>query len=168
MLAVHSNTIIFPHENVSTMRARTLSVLFTCCCPEHLDWCLHEVKWKSFSRVWLFETPWTIQSMEFSKARVGSLSLLQGIFPTQGWNPGLPHCRRILYQLSHKGCPVFAYLKLINSLSVVPLQRNPGQVSWWQNGVIKIFSSLTTLRLLLYPSPSFGCLKALIKVRTAD
>ena len=36
---------------------------------------------------------------------VGSLSLLQGIFPTQGLNPGLPHCRRILYQLSHKGSP---------------------------------------------------------------
>ena len=34
---------------------------------------------------------------------VGSLSLLQGIFPTQGWNPVLPHCRQILYQLSHKG-----------------------------------------------------------------
>ena len=33
---------------------------------------------------------------------VGSLSLLQGIFPTQGLNLGLPHCRRILYQLSHK------------------------------------------------------------------
>ena len=29
---------------------------------------------------------------------VGSLSLLQGIFPTQGLNPGLPHCQRILYQ----------------------------------------------------------------------
>ena len=37
---------------------------------------------------------------------VGSLSLLQGIFPTQGSNPGLPHCRRILYQLSHQGSPV--------------------------------------------------------------
>ena len=37
---------------------------------------------------------------------VGSLSLLQGIFPTQGWNPGLLHCRRILYQLSHKGNPI--------------------------------------------------------------
>ena len=37
---------------------------------------------------------------------VGSLSLLQGIFPTQGWNPGLPHCRRILYQLSHKWRPL--------------------------------------------------------------
>ena len=36
---------------------------------------------------------------------VGSLSLLQGIFPTQGSNPGLPHCRQILYQLSHKGIP---------------------------------------------------------------
>ena len=36
---------------------------------------------------------------------VGSLSLLQGIFPTQGSNPGVPHCRRILYQLSHKGSP---------------------------------------------------------------
>ena len=33
---------------------------------------------------------------------VGSLSLLQGIFRTQGSNPGLPHCRQILYQLSHK------------------------------------------------------------------
>ena len=31
---------------------------------------------------------------------VGGLSLLQGIFPTQGSNPGLPHCRWILYQLS--------------------------------------------------------------------
>ena len=34
---------------------------------------------------------------------VGSLSLLQGIFPTQGSNPGLPHRRWIFYQLSHKG-----------------------------------------------------------------
>ena len=37
--------------------------------------------------------------------RVSSLSLLQGIFPNQGSNPGLPHCRQILYQLSHKGNP---------------------------------------------------------------
>ena len=34
---------------------------------------------------------------------VGSCSLLQGIFPTQGLNPGLPHCRGINYQLSHQG-----------------------------------------------------------------
>ena len=36
---------------------------------------------------------------------VGSFSLLPGISPTQGSNPGLPYCRRILYQLSHKGRP---------------------------------------------------------------
>ena len=36
---------------------------------------------------------------------VGSLSLLQRIFPTQGWNPGLLHCQQILYQLSHKWSP---------------------------------------------------------------
>ena len=34
---------------------------------------------------------------------VGSLFFLQGIFPTQGLNPGLQHCRQILYQRSHKG-----------------------------------------------------------------
>ena len=36
---------------------------------------------------------------------VGSLSLHQGIFPTQGSNPSLPHCRWILHWLSHKGSP---------------------------------------------------------------
>ena len=36
---------------------------------------------------------------------VCSISLLQGIFPTQGSNPGLLHCRWFLYQLSHKGSP---------------------------------------------------------------
>ena len=36
---------------------------------------------------------------------MGSLFLLQGIFPTQGLNPGLPHYRQILYQLSHQGSP---------------------------------------------------------------
>ena len=36
---------------------------------------------------------------------VGSLSLLQMIFPTQGLNPDLPQCRWILYQLSHNGSP---------------------------------------------------------------
>ena len=36
---------------------------------------------------------------------VGCHALLQGIFPTQGSNPGLPHCRQILYHLSHQGSP---------------------------------------------------------------
>ena len=36
---------------------------------------------------------------------LGSLSLLQWIFPTQESTQGLLHCRQILYQLSHKGSP---------------------------------------------------------------
>ena len=46
--------------------------------------------------------PWTIQSLEFSRPEYwcGNLSLLQGIFPTQKSNTGLPHCR-LLYWLSH-------------------------------------------------------------------
>ena len=69
-------------------------------------------KWKSLSHIWLFLTPWTIQSINSpgQSTGVGSLSLLQGIFPTQGSNPGLPHCRRILYQLSHKGSPIWKAL----------------------------------------------------------
>ena len=64
-------------------------------------------KWKLLSHVWLVATLWTIQSMDFpgQNTGVGSLSLLQGIFPTQIFNPGCPHCRQILDQLSHQGSP---------------------------------------------------------------
>ena len=47
-------------------------------------------------------SPWNSPGQ---KSGVGSLSLLQGVFPTQGSNPGLLHCRQILYQPSHKGSP---------------------------------------------------------------
>ena len=58
-------------------------------------------------------TPWTVAcqaplSVGFSRQEYysGSHSLLQGIFPTQGSNPGLSHCRKILYHLSHQGSPI--------------------------------------------------------------
>ena len=41
---------------------------------------------------------------------VGCCALLQGIFPTQGLNPGLPHCRQILYCLSLQGRNSSSYL----------------------------------------------------------
>ena len=43
---------------------------------------------------------------------VGSLSLLQGIFPTQELNQSLLHCRRILYQLSYQGSMVVIRTRL--------------------------------------------------------
>ena len=42
---------------------------------------------------------------------MGCYALLQGNFPTQGWNPGCPHCRQILYHLSHQGGPFQKALK---------------------------------------------------------
>ena len=64
-------------------------------------------KWKLLSHVqhlWPhgLHSPWNSPDQNTG---VGSLSLLQGIFSTQGFNPGLPHSRQILYQLSHKLSP---------------------------------------------------------------
>ena len=47
-------------------------------------------------------------------------ALLQGIFPTQGLNPGLPHCRRILYHLSHQGSPGYKRCQMILQISLKP------------------------------------------------
>ena len=70
---------------------------FTCC------WSL---AWRIFMSNFLpphgLYNPWNSPGQN---TRVGSLFLFQGIFTTQGLNPGLPHYRQILYQLSHKGSP---------------------------------------------------------------
>ena len=57
-------------------------------------------------------TPWTVARQalcpwNFPRKNTGvsSRSILQGIYPTQGSNPGLLHCRQILYHLSHQGKP---------------------------------------------------------------
>ena len=63
-------------------------------------------KWKSLSHVWRWGpmecSPWNSPGQNTG---VGNLSLLHGIFPTQGSNPSLLRCRWILYQPSHKGSP---------------------------------------------------------------
>ena len=64
---------------------------------------------KSLSRARLFVTPWTVACTTLlcpwnfpgKSTGVGCHFLLQGIFPTQGSNPGLPHCRQTLYCLSY-------------------------------------------------------------------
>ena len=60
-------------------------------------------------------SPWNSPGQN---TEVGSLSLVQGIFLTQGSNPGFPHCRQILYQLSHKGSP-----RILEWVAYLP---NPG------------------------------------------
>ena len=69
---------------------------------------------QSLSHVWLFATPRNVVhqgplSMGILQARTleraASYTLLKGIFPNQGLNPGLPHYRWILYHLNYQGSP---------------------------------------------------------------
>ena len=57
---------------------------------------------------------------------MGSHCLLQGIFPTQGLNPGFQHCRKVLYQLSHQGSPKVLSDTSVHLLSCV----RPFAIPW--------------------------------------
>ena len=78
----------------------------------------------------------TIQSMEFCRPEYwsGQPFPFQGIFLTQGSNPDLPHCRWILYQLSHKGSPM--KWQTIDKCFIVNIQNTkvmaPGLITSWQ------------------------------------
>jgi len=62
---------------------------------------------------------------------VGCHSLLQGIFPTQGSNPGLQHCRQILYHLSHQESPLLPHSFVSSVKFTNQLQEGiRGQTHW--------------------------------------
>ena len=61
-----------------------------------------------------FLTSWATR--EAQETGVGSLSLLQWIFLTEGSNQSLLHCRRILYQLSYQGRPISMYICVFSTL----------------------------------------------------
>ena len=65
---------------------------------------------------------------------VGSLSLLWGIFPTQGSNPGLLHCGQILYQLNRKGSPRILEWVAYPFSSKFSQPRNQTRVSYIAGG----------------------------------
>ena len=79
------------------------------CCTAEIGTTL-SIKVKSLSRVRLFATAWTVAyqaplSMEFSRQKYwrGLPFPSPGDLPDQGSNAGLPHCRQMLYRLSHQG-----------------------------------------------------------------
>ena len=55
--------------------------------------------------------------------------------PTQGLNPGLPHCRQILYQLSHKGSPLTGTKNGL-SLAWSPQHSSQGLAPGWHHGIV--------------------------------
>ena len=61
-------------------------------------------KWEN-EKVFCLFCKQLIQSASGQNTGVGSLSLLQGIFPTQGLNPGLPHWRQIFLSVEPQGKP---------------------------------------------------------------
>ena len=80
-----------------------------CCSWAFLAWKV-KVHWSKVSHSVVSDSLWpqglySPWNSPGQNTGVGSLSLLQGIFPAQGSNPGLPHYRQILYQLIYKGSP---------------------------------------------------------------
>ena len=89
---------------------------------------------------------------------VGSLSLFQGIFPTQGSNPGLLHCRRILYQLNYQGSPI-QYCRLFELEGPYPA-THPSQEFYSvskgsHHNLLKHLPNLETVLPVLQSFPSF-------------
>ena len=103
---------------------------------------LHHVvedRWPSNSRWFLpsFSFPFFCTVHGILQGRIlewVAIPLLQGIFPTQGLNPGLPHCRQILYQLSHKGSPKILEWVAYPFSRGCPQPRNRTRVSWIAGG----------------------------------
>ena len=85
---------------------------------------------------------------------VGSLSLLQGVFPIQGSNPGLPHRRQILYQLSHKGTN--------NPGKII---KNVGSSKDSDSTGPKVLGTCILKNCIYIYSFIFGCAKALLLCR---
>ena len=96
-------------------------------------------KWRLFSCVQL--DLYSPRHPPGQNTGVGSFSLPQGIFPTQGLNPGLPHFRQILYQLSHKGSPRILK-RVAYSLIGYPLQY-----SWLENPMMEEPGKLQSMGL---------------------
>ena len=99
-----------------------------------------EVKWKVAQLCLTLCEPFIDLSQNTG---VDSLFLRQGIFPTQGSNPGLLHCRQILYQLSHKGKPNDNQQMacVANSLNESHGYNTEGRSRKWTNASVHMWSS---------------------------
>ena len=82
-------------------------------------------------------SPW-----DFPESWSGLPLLLQGIFPTQGSNPGILHFRQILYYLSHQGSPVFLQ-QLVTELFTAGVFLAVLEAEHWALSLLRLLSSYT-------------------------
>ena len=116
---------------------------------DNLSLAVIKVKVKLLSHARLFATPWIVACTKLlcpwdfqgKSTGVGCHFLLLGIFPTQGSNRGLLHCRQMLYHLSHQGSPK-KYCMPLNALSSDFLRLGPYMPSAFseQHTCVDIFS----------------------------
>ena len=116
-----------------------------------------------------FVIPWTVAhkaplSMEFSRQeyRVGCHSLLQAIFLTQGSNPGLLHCRQILYCLSHQKSPFsIGYTTFWTSLVAQTVKNLPAIHRTWvpHHTLTLLFSHIRIKEILFFCGSQFFTVK---------
>ena len=102
----------------------------------------------------LFEySPWNSPGQNTG---VDSVSRLQGIFPTQGSNLGLPHCGQILYHLSHKGSPRILEWVAYPFSSRSSRPRNPTGVSCIAGGFFTSWATKGSPRILEWVAYPFS------------
>ena len=115
------NTSSLPLSHFNSSETPTLDILDLLCYESESE--SHSVVSDSLWPYGLY-SPWNSPGQNTG---VGRRSFLQGIFPTQASNPGLPHCRWILYQLSyhfffqHFNLPLFCYFSPSYFLSISQL-----------------------------------------------
>ena len=98
---------------------------------------------------------------------VGCHALLQGIFPTQGWNLGLPHCKQILYCLSHQGSPRILQLGSLSFFqgNLSDPEIEPGSPALQADSLPQSYqesSNLSQVNVLLYETKEPKRIKELI------
>ena len=98
-------------------------------------------------------SPWNFPGQNTG---VGSLSLLQGVVPTQGSNTGLLHCRQILYQLSHQGSPI-SFLELPrNDQNLAGLEQQKSTLSQFWSPKIQNHCTGRAVLPLEFPGVGVG------------
>ena len=96
-----NQTHVFCISCIKNLAGRFFTTSITCCVVPSRS-VMSDSLWPHGFQPGRLLCPWDSPG---KNAGVGCHALLQGIFPTQGSNSGLPHCRQILYPLSHQGSP---------------------------------------------------------------
>ena len=96
-------------------------------------------------------------------------ALLQGIFPNQGLNPSLPHCRWLLYHLSHQGVP-YIYTAIYSSICESPLlSKIAGTLDGCKKYILRQMLHIICSRRIetfLHNPKTIQCLKSHVRGKT--